>query len=80
MKVKDMKIDPIDQAIGAQLRQRRKQKHIPVDTLRQLIGVSPSVYYDYEKGFIGLTISKLITLCDYLGLNYDEVIQNAKAG
>jgi len=64
--------------IGKQLRNRRKNRRLSAQFLADALGCSKSTYTYYERGISSITIENLIKACDLLGLNWIEVVYNAK--
>ena len=64
--------------IGEQLRIKRKEKHISAQVMADLLGCSKSTYTYYERGITSIAIDDLIKACDYLGLNWVDVVYNAR--
>ena len=72
------KIDPVDAAIGAQIREARRNKRLRVEDIIDKLDVYRSTYFYYETGEVSLTMSRFIEICSILGLDYIQVMENAK--
>lgn len=64
--------------IGKQLRNKRKEKHLSAQVMADLLDCSKSTYTYYERGITSIAIDDLIKVCDYLGLNWVDVVYNAR--
>lgn len=64
--------------IGEQLRNKRKERHLSAQVMADLLGCSKSTYTYYERGITSIAIDDLIKACDYLGLNWIDVVYNAR--
>lgn len=72
-----MKDTLIDVAIGLQLKKTRQLKKLTMQNVADGVGITKQAYYYYENGKRSMTISMLVKICNYLGLNYATVIDNA---
>jgi len=60
------KVDVVDLAVGAKLRQRRRELDITQGDLADKIGVSPQQIQKYESGFNRIAASRLVKLAQVL--------------
>lgn len=67
-------------SIGNQIKTARKIKGISLDTLSELIGgaKTKSTLKRYEDGTSRIEVDILKAICDQIGLNYLDVISNAR--
>lgn len=67
-------------SIGNQIKMARKTKGISLDTLSELIGgvKTKSTLKRYEDGTSRIEVDILKAICDQIGLNYLDVISNAR--
>lgn len=67
-------------SIGMQIKKARKIKGISLDTLSDLIGgvKTKSTLKRYEDGASRIEVDVLKLICDQIGLNYLDVISNAR--
>lgn len=60
--------------IGANIRAARKSKNLTIDTLSELVGISPSFLGTLERGESSLSVDTLIGVCKTLGVSADSII------
>ena len=60
--------------IGENIRTARKSKNLTIDTLSELVGISPSFLGTLERGESSLSIETLISVCKTLGVSSDSII------
>lgn len=67
-------------SIGSQIKIARKSKGLSLDTLSELIGgvKTKSTLKRYEDGASRIEVDTLKLICDQIGLNYLDVIYNAR--
>lgn len=63
---------------GGQLRNIRQGKGIKVKELSDKVGISENIIYEYEKGTVEPTISRLEWLADFLDVGTDELLGRDK--
>ena len=61
--------------IGKRLREQREHLQITREKLCEMIDVSPQYLSQVERGAKGLSIEKLLVVCDGLGLSTDYVLR-----
>jgi len=61
--------------IGKRLRERREYLHITREKLCEMVDVSPQFLSEVERGVKGLSVDKLLVMCDGLGLSADYVLR-----
>jgi transcriptional regulator with XRE-family HTH domain len=62
--------------IGANIRTARKSMNFTIDTLSELVGISPSFLGTLERGESSLSIETLISICKTLDVSADSIILN----
>ena len=60
--------------IGENIRTARKAKNLTIDTLSELVGISPSFLGTLERGESSLSVETLISVCTVLGVSADSII------
>ena len=65
----------LNQEIGRRLRERREYLHITSEKLCETVDVSPQFLSEVERGVKGLSVDKLLVMCDGLGLSADYVLR-----
>ena len=62
-------------AIGARIKEIRLKRNISQDTFAELIGVSNGAHVsNIERGFSGISVSKLMTICKVLDIEADYLL------
>ena len=61
--------------IGKRLRRQREELQMTREQLCELIDVSPQYLSQVERGAKGLSIEKLLVVCDGLGLSTEYVLR-----
>ena len=69
----------LNKGIGRRLRDRREHLHITREKLCEMIDVSPQFLSEVERGVKGLSVDKLLVICDGLGLSTEYVLRGKKA-
>lgn len=64
----------INRTLGKRLKDIRMQKHITRETLAEKIDVSSRFLADVESGKVGLSLSTLKNICNYLGVSSDYLL------
>lgn len=67
-----------DQKIGGLLRQFRKKNGVTQTELAAVAGITPQQIQKYEKGADRIAVSRLMTLLDFLDINFEEFIRAMK--
>ena len=67
-----------DQKIGGLLRQFRKKSGVTQTELAAVAGITPQQIQKYEKGADRIAVSRLMTLLDFLDINFEEFIRAMK--
>ena len=67
----------IDKFIGNKIKEVRESKRYSVIEMANLVSVSRQAYYHYEDGKISIPLDKCKTLCNYLGIDYVSMMQDA---
>ena len=67
-----------NKTFGKQLRNIRKERGIKVKELSEKVGISENVIYDYERGDVEPTISRLGWIADFFGVSTDELLGRDK--
>lgn len=67
-----------DLKIGSLLRHFRKKNGITQMQLASIAGISPQQIQKYEKGADRIAVSRLITLLDFLDINFEEFFKAMK--
>jgi len=62
--------------IGENIRAARKSKNLTIDTLSELVGISPSFLGTLERGESSLSVETLMSICRTLGVSSDSIILN----
>jgi transcriptional regulator with XRE-family HTH domain len=62
--------------VGENIRTARKTKDLTIDTLSELVGISPSFLGTLERGESFLSVETLIKVCKVLGVSADSIILN----
>jgi len=62
--------------IGENIRAARKSKNLTIDTLSELVGISPSFLGTLERGESSLSVETLMGICRTLGVSSDSIILN----
>jgi len=65
--------------IGKRLRERREHLHITREKLCEMVDVSPQFLSEVERGVKGLSVDKLLVVCDGLGLSTDFVLRGKES-
>ena len=60
--------------IGINIRAARKRKTLSINTLSELIGISPSFLGTLERGESSLSVETLINVCNALDISADSII------
>jgi transcriptional regulator with XRE-family HTH domain len=60
--------------IGDNIRAARKAKNLTIETLSELVGISPSFLGTLERGESSLSVETLIGVCATLGVSADSII------
>lgn len=68
----------VNVSIGNQLKAKRLEKKLSIRDVADGCHISKSNYSYYEMGKVSMTITTLISLCDFLGLNYILTIEKAR--
>lgn len=63
--------------IGQQLRVARESKNISCQRMADLLNCAKSTYSTYERGLFSISIENFIKACNFLGLDWTEVVKNA---
>jgi len=61
--------------IGQRLRDQREHLQITREKLCEIVDVSPQFLSEVERGVKGLSVEKLLVICDGLGLSADYVLR-----
>ena len=77
MKEKELK-KKIDFYIAEQIKERRNELGYSMNEMGEALGVQKSTYFYYESGQTSMDVYTIITICERLGLNWNEVIENAR--
>ena len=64
----------INITLGKRLKDIRMQKHITREMLAEKIDVSSRFLADVESGKVGLSLSTLKNICNYLGVSSDYLL------
>jgi transcriptional regulator with XRE-family HTH domain len=64
-----------DEIIGARLRTARSGAAMSLEELAARLNISPQQLHKYEIGANRITVSRLIGICDALGIELDAVLQ-----
>ncbi len=65
----------LEELIGTQIRNKREQKHIKLESLAKHIGVSKARMSQIEHGQCKeLTIARIQKIADYLDVNFLEIV------
>jgi len=67
-----------NQKIGSQLKNARIQKNYSCQHMADYLKCAKSTYFYYEDGDYSISIESLIKACTHLGLDWVEVVNNAK--
>lgn len=67
----------IDYYIAMQIKEKRTQLGISMQEMGEFLGVQKSTYHYYESGKTSMDIYTIITICDYLKLDWSNVIDEA---
>ncbi len=71
----EMKSDErINAAVGKRFREYREHKHATQDDIAKELGVAPNHYGRIERGENSCTIANLVTICNFLGINSNDVV------
>lgn len=70
-------LDEMEQRIAAHLRRKRKEKGLSREELGELLGLSAQVYGRYERAFSKMHVTRMIHLCEVLGLMPMEMLFDA---
>jgi transcriptional regulator with XRE-family HTH domain len=62
--------------IGENIRTTRKSKGLTIETLSELVGISPSFLGTLERGESSLSVETLISICRTLDVSADSIIIN----
>jgi len=62
--------------IGENIRTARKSKDLTIDTLSELVGISPSFLGTLERSESSLSVETLMSICKVLGVSSDSIILN----
>jgi len=65
----------LNKEVGRRLRERREHLHITREKLCEIVDVSPQFLSEVERGVKGLSVDKLLVMCDGLGLSADYVLR-----
>ena len=60
------------------MRIARESKNVSCQRMADLLKCAKSTYSTYERGMFSISIENLIKACDFLGLDWIEVVNNAK--
>jgi len=69
----------LNMEIGKRLRKQRENLQMTREQLCELIDVSPQYLSQVERGVKGLSIEKLLVVCDGLGLSTEYVLRGVDA-
>ena len=67
----------IDYYVAMQIKEKRTQLGISMQEMGEFLGVQKSTYHYYESGKTSMDIYTIITICDYLKLDWSNVIDEA---
>ncbi|MFC6487105.1 helix-turn-helix domain-containing protein [Nitratireductor sp. GCM10026969] len=67
----------MEQRIADHLRGKRKEKALSREELAELLGLSAQVYGRYERAFSKMHVTRMIHLCEVLGLMPMEMLFDA---
>ncbi|MBQ0112297.1 MAG: helix-turn-helix transcriptional regulator [Bacteroidales bacterium] len=70
--------DPFDIAVGSIIKDARKSKNLRAQDMANYLGIYKSTYFYIEAGKVGLSLSRLIKICTYLGIDYVDVMERAR--
>lgn len=62
------------QEVGARLRQMRKVRGVSLREQARLIGMSPSTLSELERGIAGISLQRLQTVANELGISVSELL------
>ena len=65
----------LNKEIGRRLREQREHLHVTREKLCEMVDVSPQFLSEVERGVKGLSVDKLLVMCDGLGLSADYVLR-----
>lgn len=65
-----------DKLIGTAIRSARKRKKMNQESLAQLLGVDRSTISKYETGDNPIDMSTFMQICDVLGMDYVQVLED----
>lgn len=71
--------DPIDEAVGAALRQLRRSREVSRAALAHHVGVSHQQIHRYERGDNRMTASVLFRIADFFGIGVGDLFALANA-
>jgi transcriptional regulator with XRE-family HTH domain len=64
--------------IGERAYRSRTRQHLTQKYISNVIGIAQSTYSSFESGGYDMPISKVITLCDVLGISIEWLIYGKK--
>lgn len=70
--------DMLDFLIGQQLKAKRISKGYSLEEVGKVLKTSKVTIYNYEEGIYSIRYKALMDLCGFLGLDYIEVLENAR--
>jgi len=59
---------------AARLKQLRSENNLSVAELSEITGISRSILYDYERGNVEPTMTKLLAIADYFNVDVGWLI------
>ena len=66
----------IEQEIGRRIKEIRKQKKIPQETLAEMIGISPNYMSALERGAYNIKLELLVQIIDCLDITADDLFRD----
>ena len=69
----------LNMEVGKRLRSQRENLQMTREQLCELIDVSPQYLSQVERGVKGLSLEKLLVMCDGLGLSTEYVLRGVDA-
>ncbi|MBQ6591378.1 MAG: helix-turn-helix transcriptional regulator [Solobacterium sp.] len=74
-----MNKEKLNAAIGASLKNARKQRRMTQEQVADAVGISRSVLTRYELGSIELSMPMFVAICEAIGVNYAEILEGIDA-
>jgi transcriptional regulator with XRE-family HTH domain len=71
---------PLDAALGARVRLRRKELRLSQDELARKVGITFQQIQKYEHGTNRISFSRLIEICEALNCSLSDLITDLGAG